>query len=201
MLPASQLTIHIRPAVTAADKHAVYAFRYAVIVDEMHIPIAAADHHRRLVIDPEDDTGHSLAAFRGDTVVGALRVNFLRDGGVEPHRTIFGFDRVPAARRAVSSVSTRFFVAASLRGTGVAIRITQAWFRFCRARGIEWDYILVKAHLVGFYRRHGWKQLSEPVQHVEVGEVVPLVLHLTDEAHLRALESPFVECLADLAHA
>jgi len=197
MLRNSPSTIDIRPAVSDDDRRAVYALRYAVIVDELHVPIGAADHQNRLVIDREDETGHCLAAFRGQTVVGALRVNFLRDGDVEPHRAIFGFDRLSRAERATASASTRFFVTAAARGSHVGIRITQAWYRFCRTHGIERDYILVKDQLADFYRRLGWIVMSDRVHHPEVGTVVPMLLHLCDEEHLRAIRSPFVACLHD----
>jgi GNAT superfamily N-acetyltransferase len=200
MRPNWTPTTDIRRVVTEADRQAVYAFRYAVIVDELRLSIAAADHERRMVIDAEDDHGHSLAAFRDGVIVGALRVNFLRDGDVEPHRTIFGLDRLPPAQRAVTSASSRFLVTAALRGTSLAVRITQAWYRFCRTTGIEWDYILVKGHLAGLYLRLGWVPVSESVHHPEVGVVVPLRLHLTDEPHLRAIRSPFVACLETTAH-
>jgi len=190
-------TIDIRRVVTPAERE-VYRFRYAVVVDELKLAIEAADHRRRMVIDTEDDSGNSLAAFCEGDVVGALRVNFLRDGDVSPHRLIFGFDGMSSTEREVTSVSARFFVAARLRGSPVAIRITQAWYRFCRAQAIEWDCILVQSHLVRFYQRLGWLQASAPVRHQEIGEVVPLRLHLTDEMHLRSIRSPFVTCLDPL---
>jgi hypothetical protein len=133
----------IRQVVTESEQQAVYRFRYAVIVNELGLAIGTADHERRMVIDAEDKTGHNLAAFRDGLIVGALRVNFLRDGHSEPHRTVFCFDRLSAPERDATSVSSRFLVMAHFRGKPIVVRITQAWYRFCRSNGIEWDYIPV----------------------------------------------------------
>lgn len=188
-------TLEIRRATTEADRQAVYAFRYSVIVTELQVMVPTANRERRTVADPEDQTGHLFAAFEDGAVVGTGRVNFLRDGLVEPHATLLGFTKLSRAERDVVSVSSRYLVAADRRGSTVAGRIMHVWYPFCRAAGVEWDYILVKPELGGMYRRLGWLPYGAPVRHPEVGEVVPMRLHLNDEDHLRSISSPLVRCL------
>ena len=187
--------IIIRRAVTSAERLAVFAFRYSVIVDELGVMIPTANHERRTVEDPEDSCGHLFAAFREGEVVGTARANFLREGSVKPHSELLDLDDAPT--RGVTSVSSRFLVTARLRGSLVAVRIIQAWYRFIRSAGIEFDYILAKNDLLDLYTRIGYRPCGEPVHHPEIGDVLPLRLGVLDEAHFRAVRSPLVHCLAE----
>jgi GNAT superfamily N-acetyltransferase len=180
--------------VTEADRQAVYGFRYAVIVEELSVNIASADHQRRVIIDPEDRTGQLFATFLDGEIIATLRVNFLRDSVVEPHESVLRLDKLLEREREVSSVSTRFLVAAPFRGTVVAVRTLAAWYRYCRACGIQRDYILVKPKLTDMYTRIGFRRLGDMTYHPEVGGVQPLALDCADEEHLRSIRSPFVRC-------
>jgi predicted GNAT family N-acyltransferase len=185
----------IRLATSDADRQLIYAFRYTVIVEELGLDIATADHHRRLVIDPEDHEGYLFAALKGDVVVGTARVNFLREGLVQPHCCLLGLDQLPASERDVTSVSGRFLVAQRSRSTGLAIRILQMWYRFLRHNKSEQDYILVRPKIADMYIRLGYLKIGGALQHPEVGEVLPMRLHPADEQHLRSIRSAFVRCL------
>lgn len=185
----------IRLVTNDDERLAVYAFRYAVIVDELGVVLPKADHERRVVIDAEDRSGHLFAAYRNGSVIGTLRVNFLRDGPVEPHDELLGLNRLSDTERQATSVSTRFLVAPAFRGTAVPIRILQTWFAFCRSRQVESDYILVGPRMQEFYVRIGFVPLATAVLHPEIGEVQPLRIRFRDEEHLRSIGSPFAKSL------
>lgn len=157
--------------------------------------VPAACREQWTVVDPEDQSGHVFAAFENGAVVGTVRVNFLRDGLVEPHATLLGFTRLPRAERDIISVSSRYLVAADRRGSMVAIRTMYMCYLFCRAAGVEWNYILVKPELGDMYLRLGWLPYGALVRHPEVGEVLPMRLHLSDEDYLRSISSPLARCL------
>jgi hypothetical protein len=189
----------IRLATNDADRQAVYASRYDIICREMGLDIPSADHQRRLVIDKEDATGHLLAAFKNGNVVGSGRVNFLRDGLVEPHSTLLGLKSAPEIEQL--SISTRLLISTAHRGTRVMVRIWQAWFGLCRAASIERDFVLVKAALANLYFRLGYRSAGTETEHPEIGKVIPLEFHFFDEQHLREIRSPFVHCLDDRCEA
>ncbi len=182
----------VKRVVATGERLAVFQFRYTVIVEELGVQIPAANHEHCSIEDDEDSFAHIFAAYDGGEVVGTCRVNFLRDGSVDPHSRLMNLGA--SSTRDVMSVSSRFLVAARYRGTFVAVMLIQAWYRFLRASGIESDYILVKSDLADFYARIGYRPFGDSLSHPEVGEVLPLWLSVLDETHLRAIRSPFVRC-------
>lgn len=189
-------TADIRLAQDVDDHEAAYAFRYQVIFEEMKLDLPSVDHARRVLVDPEDKTGHLLVAYRDGAVVGTVRMNLLRDGPVEPHMKLL--DRaLRLDDRWACSVTTRLLVSAALRRSPLAVRLTQACYRYCRRAGVEWDYILVHASLVRMYTRLGYKPLGDAVVHPEIGPVYPMRLEINNEQHLRAIGSVFRCCWED----
>ena len=63
---------------TAAEREAIYAFRYRVYVEEAAMT-AEADHDRRMLHDEYDEAAVSYAVHEDGEVVGSLRVILLED--------------------------------------------------------------------------------------------------------------------------
>jgi len=122
----------------------------------------------------------------------------LRDGLVEPHATLFQLSRLSRSELNVTSVSGRFLIAKDFRGTSAKNDILKVWFQCCRDAGVENDYILVMPKLSGLYIRLGFVHAGDVLDHPEIGEVLPLKLRINDLEHLRSVDSPFVECFANL---
>ena len=166
--------MQIQLASIPAEKHAVYRFRYSVIVEEMGVMIPSADHAEKLIFDADDDRGHVFFATIDGNPVGTARINFVRDGEIVPHCELLHLTQLPNS--AAISASSRFLVTKKHRGSLLAIRIVQAVYRFWRQSGIEFDFILVKPELVRLYQRIGYQLYGSVVQHPEIGAVVPLRL-------------------------
>ncbi len=181
----------IRAASTAAERDALYAFRYRIYVEEMRRVQRYADHERRRIEDPLDTSAHNLVAWEGDTVVGCLRVNFCEDGGTEYYRDLLAMDRlVPNYPKGVS-LCTRLMVARENRGSPLGLRLCAAADQVGLSRAVQWNFIDCNDHLVPFFQRLGyvWTHLAV---HDEYGSVNAMRLELSNWHHLQACRSPFL---------
>src|SRR5436309_2084500 len=107
-------------AQSAAEKEAVYRFRYSVYVEEMGRYQASADHAGRRLVEPEDDDGFVFYARDGDDVVGTARLSWGGHGFSE--RQIDEYSLAPFLDELphdVIAVGERVMVTPKLRGTGL----------------------------------------------------------------------------------
>jgi N-acyl-L-homoserine lactone synthetase len=72
-------TLTIRLATTDAELEAIYRFRYAIYVEEMHRKQKHADPLTRQICDPLDAGAYVLGVWEQEEVVGTLRTNFLAE--------------------------------------------------------------------------------------------------------------------------
>ena len=75
-----RMSLSISHATTPEEREAVFRLRYTVQVEEARHTPALADHQFRCIEEPLDANARLLIARYGDTVVGALRVNYLTEG-------------------------------------------------------------------------------------------------------------------------
>ena len=179
----------ISSAAGASELAAVYRLRYEVLVGEQGIVSdPSIDHGHQSVIDPADATGIVLAAWEDGGLAGSVRTNLLRDGPARPFCELLGLDRLPAAERRVSSVTSRLFVAPRWRRTPLGVRLAQAISRYCREAGMEWDYIVVRPAMEPFFARLGYEPAGPAREYPGVGSIEPMRLNL-DPAYLRRIRS------------
>src|SRR4051812_14697767 len=69
----------VKVAASAAEREAIYRFRYEVYVEQMHLYRSTADHERRWLRDVDDDGAVLLYAALGGQVAGTIRINFGAD--------------------------------------------------------------------------------------------------------------------------
>lgn len=186
----------IRIVTDSEEKRAVYRFRYRVYVEEMHREQTYADHARKEIKEPLDATGTLLAAFAGDEVVGALRTNFARHGGLGLYEALYDFGRTGDAFPSSVSMTTKLMVEPAWRRTKVPLELAIAVYRYGLEEDIRFDFIDCNDYLEPFFLRLGYTRTGPNVSHPEYGEVVPMVLDLRDTAHLAAVKSPFAAVLA-----
>lgn len=187
--------VEIRLCRTEAERTAVYAFRYDVIVTELGIRIPTADDARHVVIDPEDRTAYIAAAYDADRIVGTVRLNLLADGPVEPHCSLLDLLNPGCGPLTEASVTSRLFVATSHRGGSLAVRLAQAGYLFYLRTGIRRDYILVNPTLSSLYVRLGYRAIGPALCHPEIGRVHPLRLDVWDFDHLSSIASVLTKCV------
>ena len=72
--------LEVRVAETAEEREAVFRVRYDIYVEEMGRYRSVADHERRRLVDPEDDTSWIIYATDGADVVGSMRITWGGDG-------------------------------------------------------------------------------------------------------------------------
>lgn len=189
------IAIHL--AQTPAEREAIYRFRYDTYVREMNRTQQYADHDRGWIKEPLDDTAHVLGAFVGDEVVGTYRANFARTSDLGIYDQLYRMNWAGEFHPWHTSISTKLMVAPQYRGSALGIRIAVAGYKLCRMHGIEFDFIDCNDPLLGFFGYLGYRQYQEQIVHPEYGRVNPLVLALSDEAHLQAVKSPFRKVVAE----
>ena len=180
----------IRLATTPEDRERIFRFRYRIYVEEMGRPQKYADHQRRTVEEPFDQTGHLLLAEVDGEVVGTLRANLGRDTDLGYYTWLFGLDSVGAAFPRDVSLTTKLMVVPALRSSTLAVRLALALYDLGRDHGIRHDFIDCNAHLEAFFTRLGYRRYRPHVEHPEYGRVLPLRLDVDDLAYLQSVGSP-----------
>jgi hypothetical protein len=184
------MTADVRVADTTDLREAVYRFRYDVYVREMGRSEPYADHTRRRLTDPMDETAVIVAAVdaQGD-IIGTLRTNPLQRGGTAHYEHLYGIDALPACVRNAASITTRLMVSRCRRGSALVVRLAAAaWGAGLGAR-IQTDFIDCNAHLVPFFTRLGYRA-QRTIHHPQYGAVTVMRLDVFDHAHLIDVRSP-----------
>ncbi|MCA9708880.1 MAG: GNAT family N-acetyltransferase [Myxococcales bacterium] len=173
-----------------ACPEALFAFRYAVYVEELGRPQTHACHQTRRIIDPLDACGHNLIAWRDGAVVGAVRANFVRDGGTGSYEELYELDRLSDQERSTASLCTRYMVAPAQRRTRVSVELMKRIYRFGIQHGIRTSYLDTNPPYRRYYEKIGYEFLFEKT-HPDYGRVSVMRLQADDLGKLRAARSPF----------
>jgi GNAT superfamily N-acetyltransferase len=165
--------VEIRVAETRADLEKIYRFRYLIYVEEMGRVQSYADHARRRIEDPLDESAVNLAAFRGEDVVGVVRINCPRDSDVGDYERFYHLSSVGQDHPAHTSITTRLMIAPEYRKGRLAVRLATAVYEYGTVRGIRWSFIDCNPHLIPFFRGLGYVEHIPPADHPEYGTVRP----------------------------
>jgi predicted GNAT family N-acyltransferase len=184
----------IRLASEPDDLEAIYQFRYRVYVEEMRRHQFHADHSAKRIEDPLDRGAANFAAFQDDEVVGTVRVNFPRTSSIEYYEAFMDMCSAGCFHPSATSICTRLMVAPRLRGTSLAMRLTQASYEFGLRNQIRYNFIDCEDHLIGFFVRLGYI-LHRRAEHPEYGMGNVMRLDLLDRARLVRQRSPFLAIL------
>lgn len=184
--------VDIRPVVTDHELRQVYQFRYSVYVEEMKRPQRYANHESRIVVEPLDTHAHILAAFDKDKLVGTVRINFCRDSNLNYYEELYGLREFASHHYPFAvSITTKFMVAREYRRTLLSARLATELYKLALREGIKVDFIDCNAHLESYFESLGYRRYKPPVNHHEYGQVLPMMLNLTDLNHLKHVRSPF----------
>ena len=187
--------IRIAQPATAVERAALHRFRYDVYVTEMHRVQLHADHRARTIIDPLDATGHDLLASRGAQVVGCVRLNLARDGGLGDYEQFYAMREAARLHPKHSAIVTRLMVAPGYRRTVLPAQLCTAVYELALGLDVRVGYIDCNSHLRKFFRRLGFIAHVEEREHHEYGCVQPMRLDMLDAGHLRHVRSPFLPVL------
>jgi GNAT superfamily N-acetyltransferase len=186
------MATQIRIAQTSEDRQRVFRFRYEIYVEEMQRQQKYADHAARTVEEPFDQTGHIfLAEDEMGRVVGTLRTNFGRDTDFGSYRELYGLACTGRWFPQHVSICTKLMVAPEYRSSRLGIRLAGHLYQFGLEHNILFDFIDCNPPLEPLFFGLGYCRYHPRIQHPEYGDVLPLVLPLTDLAHLEEVGSPF----------
>lgn len=183
--------IEVRKATTAAEREAIFRFRYAVYVEEMGRPQKDANHSSKTIRDYLDDFGCLYGAFDQDgDVVGTIRSNYRRIADFGMYDEFYRTAKFSEQFSNDISITTRLMVAPSLRKTSLAVRLACHAYRDGLDNGIKLDLMDCNEPLLQFFKRLGYQQGFQ-AYHPEYGDVHVMHLFLQDLQHLKKMKSPF----------
>jgi hypothetical protein len=192
----------IRKAESAEDRQRVFRFRYEIYVEEMNRPQTYADHAARMIEEPLDKTGRIyLAEDEQGRVVGTVRSNYGSDTDFGCYEDFYQLRYTGGSFPARVSITTKLMVAKDHRQGSLAARLSMATYRDGITSGILFDFIDCNPHLEDTFHRYGYRTYTGRICHPEYGDVLPMVLLLTDLDHLEQVGSPFARpCRQHLTH-
>lgn len=184
-------------AQTDADFADVYGFWYDVYVAEMgrHINDANTSHQHRKLYDPLATAGSLCLARRNGEVVGTVLSTPVDHPATEKYRSLYGLDSLSPEAQWASAITTKLMVRADQRHTRLPLRLAFATYDWGLHVGIKHNYIDCNDHLVKLFSRLGYQQHLPALYHRDYGQVNSMCLNITDEAHLRKVDSPFLPLL------
>lgn len=189
------MTIEVRVADDERSREALYRFRYAIYVEEMSRTQHWADHTRKRIEDPLDSRACNLVAWSESEVVGCVRNNLSRDGGLEFYQDLLGMSDVPAGDfPAHTSLCTRLMIRSDFRNSTALVRLFLENYRYGLSVGVRWTFLDCNDHLVQLFERFGFVATHRTL-HPEYGEVNAMRLDLLDARRLHDCGSPFARVL------
>ncbi|MBL8272793.1 MAG: GNAT family N-acetyltransferase [Xanthomonadales bacterium] len=185
----------VRLAMDAGDLEAAARLRYEVLVEEMGKSYPRADAQRRLLADPLDPHADVLLAEDATgTVVGTIRsyaFGTRQDWTV--HDSEYALREFAHLPRAVLGTCTHLAVHRLHRRFLVRDLLFRALYSLQLERGVRLCFTSCPRILVRLFEHYGFREYAATVQDELLGPVQRLVLALDDLAHLRRVQSPFLE--------
>lgn len=190
------MAVDIRFATTETERQAIFRLRYEIYIEEMGFPYEA-DHQARLLTDGAIQQARLLLAELDGEAVGTLRLQW---GGDAPFTTeneeVYDLRRFdPLIRRDQMAIMSRFMTRSTLRDTDIPLRLLQAMFQFYCEQDIQVAFLDCRPHLLNLYLSLGYRTYHRPYNDPIAGLLIPLVLVVSDLAHLEQVKSPFVPIL------
>ena len=183
----------IAEATSRQQLEEVARFRYSTYVEELRRPQKHADHRRREVLEPLDETARITLAYDDDErVVGTLRTNFGDETDLGKYRRFYQLDDFARYHPHSISLSTKLMVAKAHRSSSLALRLAVDAYRDGLRRQVMLNFIDCNRSLEKFFFKLGYRSYCGRKQHEEYGDVLPMVLYVRDISHLAQVGSPFL---------
>ena len=193
------MAINIREAETSEDKRRAYELRFQVQIEELGRATRGPGTDDGQLRDRFDDHAQILIAEDDGDMVGTVRKTYAQDGALEleaEHEfSMFG-DFYPSQ----SSMTSRLVIASSHRGSSVAARLIFACFEETRRRGVQFDFVDTRPHLVRLYQQIGYRFFRSNIDLAGAGSVIPVVLIMEDLHHMELVRSPLRRLAAKMSN-
>ena len=179
-------TVH--KAETAAEREAIYRFRYQIYIEELKYNYAA-DHERKWLRQAEDDEPSTTLLYTGspDDITSTVRVRAWKPGEVPS--AVFqmtSMERFPGIERLGVSHIGRMMIRRSLRGKLVLPSLLAGGYDFLVGeRGADLAFLDCVPGIVRHYRQLGARPYGGRLIDLGYSPGIPLVIVLSDYAHLK----------------
>jgi len=178
----------VRVATTAAEREAIYRFRYSVYIEELKLNLEA-DHERKWLKQPEDDKPYTTLLYAGtpDDIKGAVRVRAWKPGAVPREEyDAMSLQLFPGIEKLGVAHVGRLMIRPSLRGKLVLPSLMVRGYDFmageCQA---DLAFLACVPGIVRHYRQLGARPYGGRLVDLGYGQGIPLVIVLSDHAHLK----------------
>ena len=194
-----QNRFEICEAIDPAARNEVYRFRYRIYVEQMGLRQKYADHVRKRVVEPLDESARIYAAYLNDTIVGTIRGNRFSELATTYYRRLYQIDdRFPYCPNEMS-LTTKLMFDPVLRGSSYPIRMIVHYARdFNARRPCKIDFADCRRWLLPFFLKLGYVDYVGWVIHNEYGRVRPLFCPADQVERLQKLRSPLAAVARDL---
>ncbi len=187
-------------AETDEEKEAVYRFRYEIYVAEMGRYGAAADHDRKMLVEPEDETARIFYAAQDGEIVATSRFSWGGDAPFTQH-LIDHYMLAPFIAElplAAMAVGERGMVKPEMRGSRVFQELGAFSSHFVQENRIQLIFGACEPHLLSLYVGQGMRTFSKQnINSAEAGYLIPIVSVVEDIEYLRWIGSPNAETSID----
>jgi len=177
-------TVH--RAETAAEREAIYRFRYQVYVEELR-HADEADHERKWLKQDEDEQPGTTLLYTGpDDITSTVRVRVWKPGEVPPAVfAVTSMDRFPGIERLGVSHIGRMTIRRSLRGKLVLPSLLAGTYEFLAGEGVDLAFLDCVPGIVRQYRQLGARPYGGRLIDLGHSPGIPLVIVLSDYEHLK----------------
>jgi hypothetical protein len=180
-------------AETQEEKDAVYRFRYEIYVAEMGRYGEAADHERKMLVEPEDETARIYYAAKDGEVVATSRFSWGGDASFTQH-LIEHYMLTPFIAElplAAMAVGERGMVKPEMRSSPLFRELGEFSSQFVRENRIQLIFGACEPHLLSLYVGQGMRTFSKQnINSAEAGYLIPIVSVVEDIEYLRRIGSP-----------
>ena len=179
-------TVH--KAETAAEREAIYRFRYQIYIEELKYNYEA-DHERKWLRQPADDEEGTTLLYTGrpDDITSTVRVRAWKPGHVPP--AVFAMtsmERFPGIEKLGVSHIGRMMIRRSLRGKLVLPSLLAGGYEFLVGeQGADLAFLDCVPGIVRHYRQLGARPYGGRLIDLGYSPGIPLVIVLSDYAHLK----------------
>lgn len=185
--------IVIRVAESAAERAAVYQFRYRIYCELLKRTQQYADHSTKIIEEPLDERGVILAASRNDCIIGTVRFNWATDTRADEYIEYYRMQNVEGIDLNRCTITTKMMVCPERDNLGLGVKLACAAFEIATHQGCLVDFIDCNPPKVKYFRRLGYRVSGSNFEHKEYGHVTPMVLLNNDRNHLLRSRSPLLK--------
>lgn len=187
--------VKIIDAVEDYEKSTIYEFRYRIQVQEMKRKIPYADHVKKMIFDPLDQTSCHAYAVYNNEIVGAVRIVVgSANDFPEEFKRVFNLDKYDEFDPGQKNMcfATKLMVDERFRRTPLSFRLMAKSYELSRKHGIQFSFSGSNPYLIPIYEQLGYFQIGQGFQDPGYGFIIPTLLVTEDLPYMEKIHSPYL---------